>query len=103
MKVYAIYEAQFDGDGCEWMCIREDMVYLDKKQAEQKLEELKEQLDSVVREWEEYTELYKQALDEIEETLIPVCESCRNYYYNQHCEDCDTGYIKEIIKKAKED
>lgn len=46
MKVYAIYEAQFDGDGCEQMCIREDMVYLDKKQAGAKLEELEEKVKS---------------------------------------------------------
>lgn len=46
MKVYVIYEAQFDGDGCEWMSIREDMVYQDKKQAEQKLEELEEEVKS---------------------------------------------------------
>ena len=46
MRIYAIYEAQFDGDGCEWMCIRDDMIYLDKKQAEQKLEELEEVVKS---------------------------------------------------------
>lgn len=46
MKVYVIYETQFDGDGCEWLCIREDMVYQDKKQAEQKLEELEEKVKS---------------------------------------------------------
>lgn len=45
---------------------------------------------------------YKQALDEITESLIPICDSCRKYYYNQHCEDCDTGYIKDIINEAKE-
>lgn len=46
MKVYAIYEAQFDGDGREWMCIREDMIYLNKKQAEQRLKELEEKIKS---------------------------------------------------------
>lgn len=45
---------------------------------------------------------YKQALDEITESLIPICDSCRKYYYNQCCEDCDTGYIKDIINEAKE-
>lgn len=45
---------------------------------------------------------YKKALNEIEEGLIPICESCRKYYYNQHCENCDTGAIKDIIDKAKE-
>ena len=46
MRIYAIYEAQFDGDGCEWMCIRDDMIYLDRKQAEQKLKELEEVVKS---------------------------------------------------------
>ena len=46
MRIHAIYEAQFDGDGCEWMCIRDDMIYLDRKQAEQKLEELEEVVKS---------------------------------------------------------
>lgn len=46
MRIYAIYEAQFDGDCCEWMCIREDMIYLDRKQAEKKLEELEEKVKS---------------------------------------------------------
>lgn len=45
---------------------------------------------------------YKHALDEIEESLKPVCESCKEYYYNQHCENCDTGYIKDIISNVKE-
>lgn len=45
---------------------------------------------------------YKKAIEEIEEGLIPICESCRKYYYNQHCEDCDTGVIKDIINKTKE-
>lgn len=45
---------------------------------------------------------YKQALDEIEKELIPICESCRKYYTNQHCENCDTGAIKDLINKAKE-
>lgn len=44
---------------------------------------------------------YKQALDEIEKELIPICESCRKYYTNQHCENCDTGAIKDLINKAK--
>lgn len=51
---------------------------------------------------EEENKKYKQALDEIGNALKPICESCRKYYYNQHCEDCDTGAIKDIINKAKE-
>lgn len=50
---------------------------------------------------EQECDSYKQALDEIEEALIPVCDSCRKYYSNQHCEECDNGYIKEIIDKVK--
>lgn len=56
--------------------------------------------DSYCLELEHERKQYKQALDEIEKALIPICESCRKYYCNQHCEDCDTGYIKEIIKKV---
>ncbi len=44
----------------------------------------------------------EQALDEIEKELIPICESCRKYYTNQHCEDCDIGAIKDLINKAKD-
>lgn len=51
MKVYAIYEAQLDADGCEWMCIREDMIYLNKKQAEQQLKELEERIKSSSRKY----------------------------------------------------
>ena len=46
MRIYAIYEAQFDVDGCEHMCIRDHMIYLDRNQAEQKLEELEEVVKS---------------------------------------------------------
>ena len=52
-------------------------------------------------EYEQSILWYKHAFCEIEEALEPVCESCKKYYYNQHCEDCDTGYIKEIIDKVK--
>lgn len=44
---------------------------------------------------------YKQALNETKEALISIRDSCRKYYSNQHYEECDTGYIKETIDKAK--
>lgn len=90
-------------------------LYLDKKAKEQECEELKREIAFgnngklsdkiraiVFKDLNAENSKYKQALDEIKESLIPVCDSCKEYYYNQHCEDCDTGYIKDIIGKVRE-
>ena len=60
--------------------------FIQLKRKEQECEELKEQLDSVVREWEEYTELYKQVLDEIE-------EFCTVYSTNHDAYETVSKYI----------
>ena len=46
MKIYAIYQCEYDGDGCEWWCIKEDMIYLNREKAQQKLEELENKVKS---------------------------------------------------------
>lgn len=70
------------------------------KRKEQECEELKEQLDSVVREWEEYTELYKQALDKIEQEVKWVVDN-RECYELRDADRCER--ILDIINKVKED
>lgn len=44
---------------------------------------------------------YEQVLDEIKRDITSTCENCKQTYYNQHCEECNKGYILNIINKAK--
>ena len=46
MKIYAIYQCEYDGDGYDWWCIKEDMIYLNREKAQQKLEELENKVKS---------------------------------------------------------
>lgn len=112
---------QIDIDNLNQACLdlnQENDDLLNKLQTkEQECEELKKQheqykpfyelgakctqLNEVADGLSNKCEQYKQALDEIKKELIPICESCRKYYTNRHCEECDTGAIKDIINNAK--
>lgn len=84
----------------------------------QRLEELQERRDKLSEENEELknatvtlaeglnfqqerADKLEQVLDEIKRDIISTCEGCRQTYYNQHCEECDKGYILNIINEVK--
>lgn len=46
-------------------------------------------------------EKLKQALEQIKKVEKDMCILCREQYYNQHCEECNTVLILDIIDKTK--
>lgn len=84
----------------------------------QRLEELQERRDELSEENEELknatvtlaeglnfqqerADKLEQVLDEIKRDITSTCENCRQTYYNQHCEECNKGYILNIINEVK--
>lgn len=62
---------------------------------EARTKELQDELDQLKAE----NEKLKQALEQIKKVEKDMCILCREQYYNQHCEECNTVLVLDIINK----